>query len=93
MRWSVERPYSVDMRSARATPAPPVVMAGYSARLALKTTLIGLVFSGTALAPDWRLPVLVAVPMLCWAGVRLVRTAELWAVPEVRSRVIAVVAA
>ena len=29
------------MRSARATPAPPVVMAGYSARLALRTTLIG----------------------------------------------------
>ncbi|HEY0903937.1 MAG TPA: hypothetical protein VGE14_08620 [Marmoricola sp.] len=92
MRWSVERPFAVDMRSARATPAPPVVMAGYSARLAAKTTLIGLVFSGTALAPDWRLPVLVAVPMLCWSAVRLLRTADQWAVPEVRSRVIAVVA-
>ena len=44
MRWSVRHPYAVDLRSARATPAPPVVMVGYSARLALTTTLTGLVF-------------------------------------------------
>jgi hypothetical protein len=92
MRWSVERPFATDMRSARATPAPPVVMAGYSARLALKTTITGLVFSGLALTPDWRFPALLAVPMLCWSGWRLVRIGQLWAVPEVRSRVIAVVA-
>ena len=48
MRWSIARPFSVDLRSARATPAPPVVMAGYSARLALATTMTGLVFSGLA---------------------------------------------
>ena len=92
MRWSVERPYAMDMRSARATPAPPVVMAGYSARLALKTTVVGLVFSGTALADGWLFPAMVAVPLLCWSGWRLVRTANLWAVPEVRARVVAVVA-
>lgn len=92
MRWSVERPFAMDMRSARATPAPPVVMAGYSARLALKTTLVGLVFSGTALADGWVFPATVAVPLLCWSGWRLVRTASLWAVPEVRARVVAVVA-
>jgi hypothetical protein len=92
MRWSVERPFATDMRTARATPAPPVVMAGYSARLALRTTVVGLVFSGTALAPDWRFPVLVAVPFLCWSGWRLVRTESLWSVPTVRARVIAVVA-
>jgi hypothetical protein len=92
MKWSVERPFSVDMRSARATPAPPVVMAGYSARLAVRTTIVGLVFSGTALAPDWRWAALVAVPLLCWSCWRLIRTANLWAVPEVRARVISVVA-
>ena len=42
MRWSVQRPFAVDMRSARATPAPPVVMVGYSTRLALGTTMVGL---------------------------------------------------
>jgi hypothetical protein len=93
MRWSVERPFSTDMRSARATPAPPVVMAGYSARLALRTTLVGLIFSATAVAPDGWLATLVAVPLLCWSFARLVRTAGQWAVPEVRARVISVVAA
>jgi hypothetical protein len=93
MRWSVEHPYGVEMRSARATPAPPVVMAGYSARLALRTTLVGLLFSATALAPDWRLPALLAVPLLSWSGIRLTRTARQWATPEIRSRVVSVVAA
>jgi hypothetical protein len=92
LHWSVRSPYAVDLRSARATPAPPVVMAGYSARLALRTTLVGLVFSGTALASDWRVPVLVAVPMLCWSGYRLTRTAGDWAHPVIRARVVAVVA-
>jgi hypothetical protein len=92
MRWSVRSPYAVDLRSARATPAPPVVMAGYSARLALRTTVVGLVFSGTSLAPDWRVPVLVAVPLLCWSGYRLARTADDWSDPVVRARVVAVVA-
>jgi len=92
MRWSVERPFATDMRSARATPAPPVVMAGYSARLALRTTMVGLVFSATAVAPDGWWAVLVAVPLLCWSGWRLVRTEGQWSRPEVRARVVAVVA-
>lgn len=92
MRWSVRHPYAVDLRSARATPAPPVVMVSYSARLAVKTTVVGLVFSMAALGPDWRLPVLLAVPFVCWSAHRLVQGARQWAEPEVRSRVISVVA-
>ncbi|MFL6173330.1 MAG: hypothetical protein ACJ716_10630 [Marmoricola sp.] len=92
MRWSVTSPYASDMRSARATPAPPVVMAGYSARLALKTTLVGLVFSATAIASSWLVPVLVTIPMLLWSAYRLARTGSAWAEPVVRARVIAVVA-
>src|SRR5690606_32717429 len=38
MSWSVRRPFAVNFRSARATPAPPSVMVGYSAKLALSTT-------------------------------------------------------
>ena len=55
MRWSIARPFAVDLRSARATPAPPVVMAGYSARLAVATTFTGLIFSGLAQLGDVRL--------------------------------------
>lgn len=92
MRWSVGRPYAVDLRSARATPAPPVVMAGYSARLALKTTMTGLLFSALSHA-NGPLPALVfAVPLLAWSALRLTQTAQQWADPVTRARVIATVA-
>jgi hypothetical protein len=92
MTWSVRRPFPVDLRSARATPAPPVVMVGYSARLALSTTITGMVFSGLAMLPDWRFTVLLAVTMLLWSSYRLARTATAWSDPVTRSRVVATVA-
>ena len=92
MRWSIARPFSVDLRSARATPAPPVVMAGYSARLALVTTVTGLIFSGLAAVDDVRYSVATTVILLIWSAWRLERTAQRWEDPVVRSRVIATVA-
>ena len=93
MRWSWQRPYPVDMRSARATPAPPLVMVGYSTRLALSTTFTGLAFSMLARVPDWRWSVLVAVPFLAWSGLRLLRAARVWDDPVERARVVMTVAA
>lgn len=93
MRWSAQRPFSVDMRSARATPAPPVVMVGYSARLALSTTLTGLVFSGMARLPAWNLSFGVAIPFLVWSLVRLTWVRRSWLHPVERARVIMTVAA
>ncbi len=92
LRWSVRRPFPVDLRSARATPAPPLVMVGYSARLALSTTLVGLVFAGLGRL-SWEWPVLVATPMLLLSLWRLARTGRRWADPGVRSRVVTAVAA
>jgi hypothetical protein len=92
MRWSIARPFSVDLRSARATPAPPVVMAGYSARLALGTTVTGLVFSGFAQLDDARYAVVAAVVLLICSSWRLERGAQRWDDPVTRSRVISVVA-
>ena len=91
LRWSVRRPFAVDMRSARATPAPPVVMVGYSARLALTTTLTGMVF-GAATFASWEWSLLLALPFLLFSAAKLVGTAEAWADPTVRSRVVATVA-
>lgn len=93
LRWSAQRPYAVDLRSARATPAPPVLMVGYSARLAVSTTLTSLVFSGLARAPDWELSLLVAVPFLAWSTARLLRTRRVWLDPVARARIVAAVAA
>lgn len=91
LRWSVRRPFAVDLRSARATPAPPLVMVGYSSRLALTTTITGLFFGVVSHAP-WQWAVLLAMPFLLFSAYRLVGTAESWADPETRSRVIATVA-
>jgi hypothetical protein len=91
LRWSVRRPFSVDLRSARATPAPPVVMVGYSARLALTTTLTGMLF-GAASYASWGFPVLLALPFVLFSAAKLVSTADGWANPETRSRVVATVA-
>jgi hypothetical protein len=92
MRWSVRRPFAVDMRSARATPAPPLSMVGYSTRLALVTTFTAMLFVATSRAPSWHWSVLVAVPFVLFSLLRLAHTAEAWARPEVRSRVITTVA-
>ncbi len=93
LRWSAQRPYAVDLRSARATPAPPLAMVGYSARLAVTTTLTGLVFSGLARVPEWQVSALVAVPFLCWSSARLLRTRRAWIDPGDRARVVMAVAA
>ncbi|MGZ4436735.1 MAG: hypothetical protein ACXVW6_03800 [Nocardioidaceae bacterium] len=91
VRWSVRRPYAVDLRGARATPAPPLVMVGYSTRLALATTFTGLVFATTTLEPGPWAP-LIAGPFLLLSLLRLVRTSRAWADPDVRARVVATVA-
>jgi hypothetical protein len=91
LRWSVRRPFSVDLRSARATPAPPLVMVGYSSRLALATTMVGMFFSLLARV-SWEWSVLMAVPFLLVSAARLVRTGRAWTEPATRSRVVATVA-
>jgi len=93
LRWSAQRPYAVDLRSARATPAPPLTMVGYSTRLAVSTTLTGLVFSALARVPDPGVSALAAVPFLCWSTARLLRTARSWTDPADRARVVMAVAA
>jgi len=93
MRWSGRNPYPSDLRSARATPAPPVVMVGYSARLALSTTLTGMLFSGLAEVPVWWFSPLMALPCVCWSLGRLFRAADRWSDPVRRSYVVTTVAA
>ncbi len=93
MRWSVRKPFAVDLRSPRATPAPPLSMVGYSARLAVSTTFTGLLFSGLAQVGEWRASVLLAIPLAIFAVVRLLRVRHVWLEPVERSRVIATVAA
>jgi hypothetical protein len=93
LRWSIKHPYPVNLRSARATPAPPAAMVGYSARLATSTTFTGLVFSGCATVPHWELSVIVAIPCLMWSAIRLLRARERWEDPVTRAIVVTTTAA
>jgi hypothetical protein len=92
MRWSLRKPYAVDLRSARATPAPPGVMVGYSGRLALATTLVSMLFSGLAVLP-WPFSLVVALPFVLVSLFRLRRARQGWEDPFARSRVVVTVAA
>jgi hypothetical protein len=92
MRWSIARPFAADLRSARATPAPPMVMAGYSARLAMVTTFTGLIYSGLAELGDIRVALSTTVVLLSVSVLRLLRAGGRWNDPVIRSRVVAVVA-
>lgn len=91
MRWSQRHPYAVDLRSARATPAPPLVMVGYSARLAITTALTGIVLQ-TLSRGGAGLTLAAGVMLLCWQAWRLVRVRDRWDDPGVRARVVTTVA-
>jgi hypothetical protein len=88
MRWSSRRPFAVDLRSARATPAPPLVMVGYSTKLAVTTTVTSLIFSGLARVPHPELSVLVAAPFVVWSLVRLLHARDAWTDPVQRALVV-----
>ncbi len=92
MTWSGARPYAVDLRSARSTPAPPTVMVGYSARLALSTTLTSVLIATTAAFGSWAFPVVTALPFLLFSARRLVRAHRRWCDPVQRAGVVATVA-
>jgi hypothetical protein len=92
MRWSSRRPFAVDMRSARATPAPPLVMVGYSTKLAVVTTVTSLFFSGLARTPYPEVSILVALPFVVWSLVRLLHARDTWTNPVQRAMVVTTVA-
>ena len=92
LRWSVRRPFSVDLRSVRATPAPPLVMVAYSARLAVAATLTGLVFSVVGRLFSWWVSVGLAGVLCATSVVSLWWTARLWSRADVRSNVVDTVA-
>jgi len=91
MRASVRHPHKADLRGPRDTPAPPGVMALHSLRLAVLTTLVGLLFSGASFLSQWWLPLVLAVPFVAWAGLSLVDSSRSWSDAQVRARVVTTV--
>ena len=91
--WSLAHPYAARLRDARDHPAPHAAMAGYSARLALSTTMVGLVFS---LCARWQLigpAVLFTIAAVLWCAFTVSGTISRWEDATRRSTVIATVSA
>jgi hypothetical protein len=93
LRWSLDRPYAVELRTPRDSPAPPAAMTGYSAKLVLAASVVGVALTLAARAPSPLWPVVVAIPSLLWSAVSLRRSVRRWEDPLERARVVAVVAA
>ena len=93
LTWSIRAPFSVDLSSPRATPAPHASMAAYAGKLSLVTTLTGMVFTAISTGPWAWLPPAMAVPFLAWSTWKLLRTRRRWLAPAERARVVLTVAA
>ncbi|HWJ09453.1 MAG TPA: hypothetical protein VNS46_08770 [Nocardioides sp.] len=93
LRWSAAHPHAVDLRSARATPAPPLAMVGYSLRLAAASTVAGLLLTGLASAGRVDLLLAVAAVALLVSALRIAQSVRRWADPVARAEVVAAVAA
>ena len=92
LRSSVLRPHRAEMRSTRATPAPPGAMAAQSARLATQTTFIGLAVTGVALTGSPAAPLLLALAIVLWTGASALRSMRRYDDPSIRSKVAITVA-
>ena len=92
MDWAVRRPYAADLRGVRATPAPPAVMAGYSARLAITTTFTGIAYGAIGRAGRIDLALLLTVALSLFVARRAVATIRRWDIADIRSRVVTTVA-
>jgi hypothetical protein len=90
--WSVRRPYAVALREARDQPAPPGAMAGYAARLAVGTTMLGIVFVWLAAIGSVTSILLITAGTLLVAARRLVGVAREWNDPATRSRILMIIA-
>ena len=92
VRSSVLRPHRAEMRSTRATPAPPGAMAAQSARLATQTTFIGLAVTGVALTGDPAAPALLTLAVVLWSAAAIHRIVTRYNDPAIRSKVAITVA-
>jgi hypothetical protein len=92
LKSSVLRPHRAELRSTRATPAPPGAMAAQSARLATQTTFTGLAVTGVALTGDPLAPLLLTMAIVLWALASAHRIVLRYSEPSIRSKVAITVA-
>jgi hypothetical protein len=93
LRQSVQHPHRADLRSARDTPAPPVVMAGHALRLTAVASAFCVALGLGFQLDGARAAVLLVLAACCGCAVHVLRTRARWADPQVRQHVVVRVAA
>lgn len=91
LKASVRRPHSADLTGPRDAVAPPGALAVASLRLAVPTACVGVLLSAASGTGLWWLPPAFALPLLALCGLSVARTANRWADPHQRARVVDVV--
>ena len=92
MRLSIRRPHKADLRGPRDTPAPPAAMTGYSARLAVMATVLGIAFTAVVRLESSLPGLLLSLALVWLAGRHLAASARMWADDRIREGVVARVA-
>jgi len=92
LRLSVRHPHRAELRGPRDAVAPPGALALASARLALPTAVVGILF-GAASHVNGLWPLLLALPLLALCALSLRRSLHRYADPQVRARIVQTVAA
>lgn len=92
LRSSVVHPHRAEMRGPRDTPAPPGAMAAHSARLAVQTTLVGLLMTAVSLTREAAAPLLLGLAIVLLTGISVRRSLALYANPAIRANVATTVA-
>ncbi|HEX2808574.1 MAG TPA: hypothetical protein VHN80_20620, partial [Kineosporiaceae bacterium] len=93
VRWSVLRPYPASLRGSRDQPAPPGTMAWYSARLAVSTTVTGLLFVLLGRSGSVAAVTSATFAVSLFTARRLMGLLRTWDDPAVRSRALVTVVA
>jgi hypothetical protein len=92
LRQSVLHPYRADLRSARDTPAPPVVMAGHALRLTVVASTFCVALGIGFQLDGARGSVLLVAAAVCAGCWHVLRTRARWEDPGVRRQVVVRVA-
>ena len=93
MSASLKRPHRAELHGPRDAVAPPGALAAASVRLAVPTSVVGMVIATSSEAGVVWLPLLLAVPPSLLAVLSLLRSARRFADPVQRARVVYAVAA
>lgn len=90
---AVRRPYRADLTGPRDAVAPPGAMVLTSVKLVFPTAVLGAVLEASATAPQWWLPLVIALPVTALSSWSISTDLRRYDDPVRRARIVSVVSA